>query len=258
MRPVHQYGSRRPEQAVGRESVPEKGKKMSRFDSGKVRAMFGGKGVYIALALCVMVVGVLGWFAIFGGEEPVEDVVNPEPVVEQRPVDNRPSEPLPVEEKDLEPQAEPAIQPEPVEEVVEVEELLPQVISPLDGTTVTVFSMTELMYDETMGDWRTHNGLDIQAAEGDAVKTAADGTVVEVVDDELMGTTVIIEHAGGYTTHYSSLQTEPPVGKGEEVFAGDIIGYVGATAAAESTMGPHLHFSVAKDGKIVDPAEYVG
>lgn len=258
MRPVHQYGSRRPEQAVGRESVPEKGKKMSRFDSGKVRAMFGGKGVYIALALCVMVVGVLGWFAIFGGEEPVEDVVNPEPVVEQRPVDNRPSEQRPVEEKDPEPQAEPAIQPEPVEEVVEVEELLPQVISPLDGTTVTVFSMTELMYDETMGDWRTHNGLDIQAAEGDAVKTAADGTVVEVVDDELMGTTVIIEHAGGYTTHYSSLQTEPPVGKGEEVFAGDIIGYVGATAAAESTMGPHLHFSVAKDGKIVDPAEYVG
>jgi murein DD-endopeptidase MepM/ murein hydrolase activator NlpD len=48
------------------------------------------------------------------------------------------------------------------------------------------------------------------------------------------------------------------VGKGKEVFAGDIIGYVGTTAAAESTMGPHLHFSVFKDGKIVDPAEYVG
>lgn len=53
----------------------------------------------------------------------------------------------------------------------EPEDLLPQVVSPLDGTTVTVFSTTELMYDETMADWRTHNGLDIQAAEGDAVKT---------------------------------------------------------------------------------------
>lgn len=232
---------------------------MSRFDSGKVRAMFGGKGIYIALVLCVTVVGVLGWFAIFGGEEPTEPVVNPQPVVDQTPSDPRPVEQLPVEEKEpeVEPEPEPVIHPEPVVEVLEVEELLPQVISPLDGTTVTVFSMTELMYDETMGDWRTHNGLDIQAAEGDAVKTAADGTVVEVVDDELMGTTVVIEHAGGYTTHYSSLQAEPPVGKGEEVFAGDIIGYVGDTAAAESTMGPHLHFSVAKDGKIVDPAEYV-
>ena len=222
--------------------------------------MFGGKGVYIALALCLVVVGVLGWFALFGGEEPAENVVNPSPVVEQQ-------QPDPVEvdpEPEPEPVPDPEPEPEPVAPVVEpveipeVEELLPQVISPLDGTTVTVFSMTELIYDETMADWRTHSGLDIQAAEGDAVKTAADGTVLQVVDDELMGTTVVIEHAGGYTTHYSSLQTEPPVGKGEEVFAGDIIGYVGDTAAAESTMGPHLHFSVAKDGKIVDPAEYVG
>ena len=40
--------------------------------------------------------------------------------------------------------------------------------------------------------------------------------------------------------------------------AGDIIGHVGTTAAAESSMGPHLHFSVSRDGKVIDPAEYVG
>lgn len=230
---------------------------MSRFDSGKVRAMFGGRGFYIALALCLIVVGVLGWYAVFGGEEPVEEVTNPAPVVEKKPEQPDPVMKQPVE-KELEeepPVVEPVIQPV---EIAEVEELLPQVISPLDGTTVTVFSMTELMYDETMGDWRTHNGLDIRAGEGDAVKTAADGTVVEVNDDELMGVTVLIEHAGGYTTQYSSLQQDLPVEAGQEVFAGDIIGYVGTTAAAESTMGPHLHFSVFKDGKIVDPAEYVG
>ena len=231
---------------------------MSRFDEGKARAMFGGKGVYIALALCLVVVGVLGWFALFGGEEPVENVVNPTPVVEQQ-------QPDPVE-VDPEPEPEPVPEPEPepvtpvVEpvEIPEVEELLPQVISPLDGTTVTVFSMTELIYDETMADWRTHDGLDIQAAEGDAVKTAADGTVLQVVDDELMGTTVIIQHAGGYTTQYSSLQEAPPVDEGQTVSAGDIIGHVGTTAAAENSMGPHLHFSVSRDGKVIDPAEYVG
>ena len=229
---------------------------MSRYDSGKIRAMFGGRGFYIALVLCLTVVGVLGWFALFGGKEPVQETVNPAPVVEQPPVQEDPvqqePEDVPVQE---------TLEPEPVAEPVEsveVEELLPQVISPLDGTTVTVFSMTELMYDETMGDWRTHNGLDIRADEGDAVKTAANGTVLEVVNDELMGTTVVIEHAGGYTTHYSSLLENPPVGKGQEVFAGDIIGFVGATAAAESTMGPHLHFAVSQNGKIVDPAEYVG
>ena len=230
---------------------------MSRFDSGKIRSMFGGGGFYIALALCLTVVGVLGWFAIFGGEEPAENVVNPTPVVEQQPT----PDPEPVVEPEPEPEPLPEPEPEPVVENVEipeVEELLPQVISPLDGTTVTVFSMTELLYDETMADWRTHDGLDIQAAEGDAVKTAADGVVLQVVDDELMGTTVVIEHAGGYTTHYSCLQETPPVEEGQEVWAGDIIGYVGSTAAAESAMGPHLHFSVCLDGEVVDPAEYVG
>ncbi len=225
---------------------------MSKFDGAKIRAMFGGRGFYIALVLCLTAVGIFGYYTLFRDEPPVEEVVNPTPVIDRTPVvDPAPVEQPPVEKEPDEPVAA-------VEEVPEVEDLLPQVISPLDGTTVTVFSMTELLYDETMADWRTHDGLDIQAAEGDAVKTAAAGTVQQVVDDELMGTTVVIEHAGGYTTQYSSLQPEPPVRQGQTVSAGDIIGTVGSTAAAENNMGPHLHFSVSKDGKIIDPAEYVG
>ena len=218
---------------------------MSRFNSEKMKAVFGGRGFYIALALCLTATGIIGYMALTEEEVPVESVVSNTPVVEQTPVT-----PPPVVE---------VIEPEVEEEepVLQVEELLPQVVSPLDGTTVTVFSMTELLYDETMADWRTHDGLDIQAAEGDAVKTAAAGMVLEVSNDELMGTTVVIEHADGYTTLYSSLQTEPPVAPGERVEAGDVIGMVGSTAAAENTMGPHLHFSVSKDGQIIDPAEYV-
>ena len=45
--------------------------------------------------------------------------------------------------------------------------------------------------------------------------------------------------------------------KGKTVKAGDIIGLVGSTAAAKGDVGPHLHFSVSKDGKVVDPQEYV-
>ena len=127
-----------------------------------------------------------------------------------------------------------------------------------NGKVNQAFSGNTLVYNPTLGDWRTHNGLDIQAAEGDAVKTAASGMVVSIKSDELMGTTVVIEHAGGYTTQYSCLQAEPPVTEGQQVAAGDIIGLVGSTAAAESSMGPHLHFSVAKDGVIIDPSEYIG
>lgn len=208
----------------------------------------GSKGLYIALAFCLVAAGVIGYFTF----RPLKtaQVVNPAPVIEEAPVTPKVTVPLPVQK----PVTAPV---EDVPTIAEPEELIPQVVSPLDGTTVTVFSMTELMYDETMADWRTHNGLDIQAGEGDAVKTAAPGTVASIRHDELMGTTVVIEHADGYTTTYASLQEEVPVAVGAAVESGDIIGYVGSTATAESSMGPHLHFSVAKNGEVIDPAKYV-
>ena len=220
---------------------------MSEFQN-RAKAVLTGKGLYIALALCLLAGGIVVYLCR-ANRAPVEEASVSTPVIEVKPKQVTPVTPKV--------QTKPS---EPVEEasaVTEPTELLPQVVSPLDGTTVTVFSMTELMYDDTMADWRTHNGLDIQAGEGDAVKTAAAGTVVSVRNDELMGTTVVIDHAGGYTTTYASLQENPPVLSGDKVAAGDIIGCVGSTAVAESGMGPHLHFSVSKDGTAIDPSEYV-
>lgn len=210
--------------------------------------MFGGRGYYIALALCLAAVGTIGYFAL--RERPVT-------VKQQEPAPTLDIQPAPTQ-----PVVKPAPvvipEPEPQPEISEAAELLPQVVSPLDGTTVTVFSMTELLYDTTMADWRTHDGIDVQAEEGAAVKTAAGGTVQSVTDDELMGTTVVIDHEGGYSTRYSSLQKDVPVTAGQQVVAGEVIGRVGTTSAAESQMGPHLHFSVSRDGAVIDPRDYVG
>ena len=210
--------------------------------------MFGGRGYYIALALCLAAVGTIGYFAL--RERPVT-------VKQQEPAPTLDIQPAPTQ-----PVVKPAPvvipEPEPQPEINEPAELLPQVVSPLDGTTVTVFSMTELLYDTTMADWRTHDGIDVQAEEGAAVKTAAGGTVQSVTDDELMGTTVVIDHEGGYSTRYSSLQKDVPVTAGQQVVAGEVIGRVGTTSAAESQMGPHLHFSVSRDGAEIDPRDYVG
>lgn len=217
---------------------------MGRMNHDKSRSFFGGRGFYIALVLCLAAIGVAGYFVLVQQAKVAEEGKD-KPVVRQEEVEN------------VQRAQTPEADPEPVQETLEPEELLPQVCSPLDGTTVTVFSMTELMYDETMADWRTHDGVDIRAEEGDAVKTAAAGTVKEVRYDDLMGVTVVISHADGYETQYSSLQQEPPVEQGKTVKAGDIIGLVGSTAAAEGDVGPHLHFSVSKDGRVVDPQEYV-
>ena len=218
---------------------------MSEFRN-RAKAALTSKGLYIALALCLIAGGTVAYLS-YANRAPAQETTAITPVIEVTPKPVTPAAPKQQEKKPVEKEAA----------AIEPTELLPQVVSPLDGTTVTVFSMTELMYDDTMADWRTHNGLDIQAGEGDAVKTAASGTVVSVRNDELMGTTVVIDHPGGYTTTYASLQENPPVLSGDQVSAGDIIGCVGSTADAESGMGPHLHFSVSKDGSVIDPSEYV-
>ena len=131
------------------------------------------------------------------------------------------------------------------------------IVSPLNGEVLAAFSVDQLAYNPTLGDWRTHDGVDISAKPGTTVLAASSGTVTAVEDDPMMGTTVVIEHDGGYQTTYANLQDTPTVSAGDAVSAGQIIGAVGTTAVAEAAQSPHLHFSVSKDGAFVDPNEFL-
>jgi murein DD-endopeptidase MepM/ murein hydrolase activator NlpD len=131
------------------------------------------------------------------------------------------------------------------------------IVSPLNGEVVAAFSVEQLTYSETLDDWRTHDGIDVAAAAGTPVLAASAGTVLSVSDDALMGTCVTLRHAGGYETTYASLQTKPTVSAGDSVTAGQIIGAVGTTSLAEQAEGPHLHFSVTKDGEAVSPDSFL-
>ncbi len=86
---------------------------------------------------------------------------------------------------------------------------------------------------------------------------ACAGKVTTVEDNSLMGTTVVIEHDGGYVTTYANLQTVPAVKVGDTVSAGQIIGAVGSTAIAEAALPAHLHFAVEKNGDAVDPQAFL-
>ena len=72
-----------------------------------------------------------------------------------------------------------------------------------------------------------------------------------------MGTTVVIRHQGGYITTYSSLDSELSVEPGSTVKLGQTIGTVGNTALLENALGDHLHFSVACNDKIINPADFL-
>ena len=213
----------------------------------KVKNVLSGIGFYGTLAVCLLVVGVCGWVLLQDREDPLpQQAVTPRVPVSQ-PVE-MPEVRLPTVET-----LEPAPVPVPPKETKELPRL---VVAPLRGDVLTAFSMEELVYSPTLGDWRTHNGVDIAAQQGTTVLAASAGAVLSVTDDPLMGTTVVLEHDNGYQTTYANLQAKPNVEAGDPVSAGQIIGAVGTTAAAESGQ-PHLHFAVTKDGKAVDPNEYL-
>ena len=128
---------------------------------------------------------------------------------------------------------------------------------PVKGTVDAGFVVETLVYNETMGDWRTHSGLDITADLGAKVLATANGTVSAVYQDDLMGTVVEIDHGDGLVSLYANLTEAPTVSAGDAVTTGAVIGSVGQTAAAESGQTTHLHFAMYQDDTPVDPAGYL-
>lgn len=234
----------------------------------KLKSVLSGTGFYLLLAVCLITAAVSGWFLLFGGDEPAPEEDAP-PAAVSAPVENAyVPRAAPAPEEDAPPVE--ASAPAPVE--VEIVPVMPEaevdstpvtaepprlVVEPLKGEVLMAFSMDQLVYSPTLADWRTHDGVDISAKPGSTVLAATAGTVASVEDHPLMGTTVVIEHEGGYATTYSNLQAKPTVEPGDLVTAGQIIGAVGTTASAEAAQSPHLHFSVSRDGEAVDPGEFL-
>ena len=128
---------------------------------------------------------------------------------------------------------------------------------PAGGAVTKPYSMTSLVYSRTMGDWRTHNGLDLAAAEGEMVRSAAEGTVAGVSEDPLYGVTVVVNQNDGLMVYYRGLSRNPAVREGENVSAGTTLGTVGKIPC-ESADGSHLHIEVKKENQFLDPAVALG
>ena len=99
--------------------------------------------------------------------------------------------------------------------------------------------------------WRSHKGVDYAAPTGTPVRATGDGKVVFRGTKGGYGKTVILEHAGKYTTLYAHLSKYSSRAKsGQRVKQGQVIGYVGMTGLAT---GPHLHYEFRVGGVHRDP-----
>ncbi|WP_369283117.1 peptidoglycan DD-metalloendopeptidase family protein [Oscillibacter sp. GMB15532] len=236
--------------------------------SNMPKTVLGGAGFYIVLLLSLAIVGASGYAILFHGgntarTDPDASTAAPDADLFDDLDPNGPSleilepETLKVPDQGVPVQA-PVQMPSVEVDDTPVKPTAPSLIVwPLRGAVVSVFSMDALRYDETMGDWRTHAGVDLAAEVGTQVMAASAGKVTSVEDNPLMGTTVVIEHDGGYVTTYANLQAVPTVKAGDSVSAGQIIGAVGSTAIAEAALPSHLHFAVEKNGDAVDPQVFL-
>jgi murein DD-endopeptidase MepM/ murein hydrolase activator NlpD len=100
---------------------------------------------------------------------------------------------------------------------------------------------------------RNHDGVDIAAPTGTAVRAAACGSVTLAGTQSGYGNIVCVTHTNAFSTCYAHLSSFA-TSQGAQVQQGQVIGYVGCTG---SCTGPHLHFETRVNGQAQNPRGYL-
>lgn len=235
----------------------------------RIISFFKGRGFYLALALCILAAAASSFWAIRGvmerfgpdaasgiEQEGTQQWDLPDVQVEQKVNDvpepsARPSQPSSSASGSGEVPAQASDSGEAVDAPA------PSFARPVEGQISQAYSGDELVYNETLKDWRTHNGVDIACAADATVKSAVAGTVCNIYEDGMWGQIVEVE-AGELTWRYAGLDAASlQVAVGDAVGVGQTLGKIGEVMA-ETAAGPHLHLEVLKGGNRVDPEHYFG
>lgn len=123
-------------------------------------------------------------------------------------------------------------------------------LSPVEGV---ITSACGERTNPILGKRENHNGLDIAVAEGTAVIAVKSGKVTEVRTSATYGKLLEYETTDGYTVMYAHL-SKVLVREGEQVKQGQKVAESGNTGLST---GPHLHYSLWKGEKLLDPMDYL-
>ena len=240
----------------------------------KLGDFISGKGFYLVVLICVAAIALSGYYLVRGVwfDETLDQPVSGSAAIYDQPTADpgskatgqpsaaptaKPSA-APTVSSSAAPTEKPTAQPDPILTAPPSNPPAPAALVftwPVNGTIIADYSVETLVYSETMGDWRTHDGLDLSVTLGSKVMATAAGAVSAILQDDFMGTVVEIDHGNGLVSRYANLAEVPTVKVGDAVKTGTVIGSVGATAAAESGLQPHLHFAMYQDGDPVDPRD---
>ena len=232
-------------------------------EGGAFGRFMAGKGFYAALAICLMGAAAAAWVTVDKTVNSVDEKENNIPIEEYSedvykknssvfvPKTVSTNEEVTVNAK----AEEPVTFEQQAEETFRLFSKEVEFDFPVKGEIIKGYSNGELVKYDSIGEWRTHDGVDIAAEAGSEIKAAADGKIAKITADPLWGTTVEVEHEDGFVSIYCGLCENPPVSVGDKVSKGGVIGSLGETNLAEISEGNHLHFAIKQNGKFLDPAE---
>lgn len=110
----------------------------------------------------------------------------------------------------------------------------------------------------TLGSYHFHNGIDIPLSVGTPLYALSAGVVSFIGYNGGYGNCIIITYTNGYKSLYGHIDSNFLVSVGDKVSPNDIVAYVGPKYLKSGklngfTTGPHLHFTLYKNGKLVNP-----
>ena len=132
----------------------------------------------------------------------------------------------------------------------------PACAQPVTGRVLNACSGDELVYNKTLGDWRTHNGVDYACAQDAAVSAPVNGKVTAVETDGRWGGVVSIEDGEGRVWRVCGT-ADVQVKAGDTVSTGQTLGRAG-NIPNECTEETHVHLEVLEGDKYLDPAKLIG
>ncbi len=242
-----------------------------------------GKGFYAALAVCLLGAAAAAWISVDrslnSAKEkeniPIEETVESHGFEEVDAGEDYapPHEPVEVPVEAEQPDVPVNAEENPAEAADAVEEEIQQTPTeeaglfsgkttwslPVEGDVINDFSNGELVKNETLNEWRTHNGVDIAAEIGSDIHACANGTIARIWNDPMWGECVQIEHKDGIISLYCGLaQDTIKVKEGDAVSRGDVLGTLGETNLAEVGEDSHLHFVMKQGDAYADPLQLMG
>jgi murein DD-endopeptidase MepM/ murein hydrolase activator NlpD len=125
-----------------------------------------------------------------------------------------------------------------------------EMVAPVIGPKSSSFGLRRFFNNQPR---RPHSGMDIAAPTGTPVVAPSPGKVIETGDYFFNGKTIFIDHGQGLITMFCHLDSIE-VKNGQMVSPGERVATVGATGRVT---GPHLHWSIALNGALVDPALFL-